>query len=492
MRLWYAGAEVPAWRTLLAQQGVTDVAMSFVGLTRKIKKLGEWNAAEHFPGQHVLLDSGGFSLNNSPVPMEAARLHELTAQYEQFVARNVEAFDYVIELDALALGPAALRAHRDTLHGLAGEKLVTVWHPEEGVAELMLLVQRWGNVALGVTHLEGRDLTPILSAVTRDGAKLFGMAMTKPDVMRTVPLYSVHSTSWLSPSQYGDTVIWSRGELHRYHQRQKDNARRRHRSDIEAAGFDPDLIAADDRAEVLRLSIWSWQQQLAAINRVTKRPEPANGQNAENDPATPAHSPSETDDERVTQPDGRRPRIPLPGIATELVDHVTKDPESGAREVTQIPVLRSTGGTSRTCDNCYIRDVCTYMQPGADCVFDVSVTLSTAAQIDALLQLLIEHEARDYLLEDYEAQVTGGGDRTRAAAARSRLARLIKLRTDLNAAGFTIHVSGRGALSDSPAPGIISRLFGEVPAIAPAPPPVPVYEQLGVEDAVWVTDEPSN
>jgi hypothetical protein len=493
MRLWFAGAEVSAWRNLLADQQIPDVAMSYVGLSRKVKFAKPWLIAEHFnAAQHVLLDSGAYSINNAPKVLDPTELVELTGKYEDFVGYNLDAVDYVLEMDALAMGPAMLRNHRATLGDIAGDKAVAVWHPQDGLAELMLMSQRHRNIAIGAVELEGRDLTPTLVSLANDGIKLFGLAMTKPAVMAAIPWYSVHSTSWLSPSQYGDTVMWSRGELKRYHSRQKDTARRRHRTEIELAGFDPQLVIEDDMAEVLKVSLWSWTQQLAALNTATISPE------------TPSYANAESDGEHVdiplpgsgngvaTSAPRQRPMQPLPGVAVELLKSEHKD-ENGVREVRELPLLRTTSGSMRPCDTCVVKDVCKKMdlgyEPGAYCKYDVPVDLSTEEQLDALLRLLIEHETSDYLRERWEEELMGGGDHSRTVRGRSNISRLIKLRSDLNTSGFTIKVTGRGPSSDR-APGFLSQMFGPAPqAIAPAPSPLPVYEQLGVLDAEVVGEQ---
>jgi len=489
MRLWFAGAEVSAWRRLLADQEIPDVAMSYIGLARKVKFTKPWLIAEHFDaGQNILLDSGAYSLNNSPTPPGESELRELVERYEDFVGYNTGAVDYVLEMDALALGPALLRSHRDTLRDLAGDKAVAVWHPQDGLAELMLMAERHRNIALAAVELEGRDLTPTLVSLARDGVKLFGLAMTKPSVMAAIPWYSVHSTSWLSPSQYGDTVVWSRGELRRYHSRQKDVARRRHRTEIEMAGFDAQAVLEDDTAEVLKVSLWAWTKQLEAVNKVTITPETPCGQNTENDPDDVEIDPPGARNPIVTTGPRQRPVEPLPGIGVEKFAHERTD-EDGAREIRELPLLRNTGGTLRACDTCYVKDVCPKYEPKAACAYDVPVDLSTEEQLDALLRLILEHETADYLRERWEEELLGGGDHSRTVRGRANISRLLKLRSDMNTSGFTIKVSQRGAASGAET-GFLSRMFGSPPpAIAP-PPPVPtVYEQLGILDAEVLPEE---
>lgn len=489
MRLWFAGAEVSAWRRLLADQQIPDVAMSYIGLSRKVKFAKPWLISEHFDaGQHVLLDSGAYSVNSSPSAPGQDELRELLGRYEDFVGLNLDSVDYVLEMDALALGPALLRNHRAALKDLAGDKAVAVWHPQDGLSELMLMAERHRNIALGTVELEGRDLTPTLHSLAQSGVKLFGLAMTKPDLMKAIPWYSVHSTSWLSPSQYGDTVVWSRGELRRYHSRQKDVARRRHRTEIEMAGFDPQLVMDDDTAEVLKVSLWAWTQQLAAVNMVTISPETRPARNTETGGEGVASDPPATRNTLVTSTPRERATEPLPGMALELLPHEHTDAD-GAREIREVPLLRSSGQTLRACDTCYVKDVCRKYEAGASCAYEVPVDLSTDEQLDALLRLLIEHETADYLRERWEEELLGGGDHSRTVRGRANISRLLKLWSDIHSSGFTIKVTGRGQ-AGAVEPGFLSRMFAPPPPqIAPAPPPSPLYQQLEVLDAEVVPDE---
>ncbi|MFF0399229.1 hypothetical protein ACFYSJ_26215 [Streptomyces sp. NPDC005248] len=64
-----------------------------------------------------------------------------------------------------------------------------------------------------------------------------------------------------------------------YPARYKGQARKRHRTLITGAGFDIDLIEADDATENLRLSLWSWRHQIDHISQrhhkaVTDTPYP--------------------------------------------------------------------------------------------------------------------------------------------------------------------------------------------------------------------------
>lgn len=264
-----AGAEIPGWRTLLHERGVRHMAMSYVGLARRTKFARPWLVAEKFPAEtSVFLDSGAHTANKSQ-DQDVDELVSLTDRYMTFVEANVSTVDVVTEFDALAL-PAEIRAkNRDRLHELLGDRFLPVWHIEDGAAELGRLADVYGRVGVMQTVLDGRDLTRELRNLARGGVRLHGVAMTQIDAMREIQWDSVSSTSWLSPSMYGDTIVWTGRELKRYPRTYKAQARKRHRTLFRNVGLDAEAIDNDDPTEILKLSIWSWTEYVDSLNQQT-------------------------------------------------------------------------------------------------------------------------------------------------------------------------------------------------------------------------------
>lgn len=270
MDLYFAGAEIPGWRNLLTSRGVRHQALSFVGLSRRVKFARPWLIAEKFgPEVSVFLDSGGHTINKDDGRAGGDALPDTLERYERFVVENADAVNVATEFDALAL-PADMRvAHRARLSDLLHDRFLPVWHPEDGLAELYILTELYGRVAITQTSIGNRDIIPVLRGLARQGVRLHGAGMTKPDIMRAVDWDSVASSSWLSPSMYGDTIVWAGGELKRYPKKYKAEARKRHRTLFTNNGFDAEAIASDDRTELLKLSIWSWTEFMNDLNEQT-------------------------------------------------------------------------------------------------------------------------------------------------------------------------------------------------------------------------------
>lgn len=273
--LYFSGAEVPGWRTLLTAQGVRHQALSFVGLSRRVKFARPWLIAQKFgPEIKVFLDSGGhtFNRNGSTVNDDdgpGSGPSRLIERYERFLIEQPDVIAVATEFDALTLPHPVRAAHRARLSELLHDRFLPVWHPEDNLTELHRLADTYGRVAVTQTSLGGRDLVPVLRGLARQGVRLHGAGLTKPDLMRAVAWDSVASTSWISPSQYGDTIVWAGGELKRYPRKYKDEARKRHRTLFTSIGLDAEAIANDDRIELLKLSIWSWTEYMDDLNKQT-------------------------------------------------------------------------------------------------------------------------------------------------------------------------------------------------------------------------------
>lgn len=483
--LFYAGTEVPGWRALLDEQGVEHVALSYMGLRRRTKFANPWMIEEKYPArQKVLLDSGCHTLNKDPGKYTDEQVQDFAEHYYAWAYANAYRVEFVTEFDALQLGPEWI-ANRRAFHGPSfGDKFTPVWHPEYGLNELDLLATRFKRVAIMQTALGARDLAPTLNNLVRQhGVKLHGIAMTKPGVIRDVDFATVSSTSWISPSQFGDTIIWAGNELHRYPKKYKVQARTRHYRDIQTAGFDAQAILEDSNPlEILRLSIWSWEHLMHDINdhrAVTPMPETPTTANTETPPTTVA----------TTTPQTRNPTIqrdvtrPLPFIKLATRTETTTDAH-GVRQEREIQVLTTTGTSVINCNSCYINRVCDAFLADHTCAYDTQVTLRTRTQRDAaddtMEEILYERAIRGYLME----QANGGYPDSNVSSEFDRYAKFKRIRAETAQDRFTakIEVSQQGNM------GMISRIFGEQAGESARALNAPqdtndVRRQLGVVDA---------
>jgi hypothetical protein len=490
VKLYYAGAEVPSWRRLLAAQNIGHVAVSYYGLHRRSARAEHWILADKYPdGQHILLDSGAHSINNSPTTPPEPEIRAVADSYYRFLANNASRIQAFTEFDAVALGQDWLHAIRAEYAPFFGDLYWPVWHAEHGLDALENLAAEHGQVAVTQTTLGQRDLMPVLAAMARSGVKLHAVGMTKPEMLTALRWHSASSTSWVSPAQFGDTIIWTGTELKRYPHKYKAQARKRHRTWLHSNGFDTDLIEADDGPELLRLSLWSWEKLISAINDrlgpetpVNQQPEPSDPPNTETMATAVDRPDTETRNSQTT-----RPTVVLPGLRLESKTHRHTD-EDGQLQQRQIEIVHKDDANMRACDTCFLGEKkCPGFEAGASCKYKIPIELRTKDQISALRKSLLEIQADRALFGVFIEQAEGGYVDPNVSTELDRLFRMIKTDHELDAEGFslTIQAKQQGQAANA---GIISRLFGRDPGeqarALPAPVAVEdVAAQLGIIDA---------
>jgi hypothetical protein len=487
MDLYFGGAEIPGHRTMLAEAGVTHVAFSYMGLRRRTKFSKPWLVAEKFPAnQQVFLDSGAYTVNRADEDKYSQReLKEIAAHYMSFVQDNIGSLSMVSEFDAFPLGREWIQAARDDFwDDLPENKFLPIWHGDSGLDDLYALAKKYSRVGVPQVALGDRNLAPVLNSLVSDyGTYLHGVAMTKPAEMAAIRWDSVASTSWISPSQYGDTIVWTGKELKRYPKKYKDQKRKQHRTLFENAGFDPEKIAEDDTNEVLRFTIWSWQQLVADLDRhrgrhvVATLAESSDDANAETTPVAVDTETPETRKSVPTRVRGADERLSLPVLASDVT--TTEDDKSA-----EVPVVRSRGTSMRVCDTCFLKAKCPAFEENTTCAYDIPVEIRTRDQIRAMTEALIEWQFQRVAFMKMAEDLEGGYADPNLSNEMDRLMRLTAKKSEMEQEGFSLKIEAK----ERGQAGTISRLFGsdagqQVRALE-APVAVPsAMEQLGILDA---------
>lgn len=497
MIFYFAGAEIPSHRNLLTAEKAPHVGMSYMGLRRRVKFSKPWLLADHYPPeQSVFLDSGCHTLNRPGVEVTQSEIQDIADHYDEFVEQNVDRVQAYTEFDALPMGRDWIQARRQHLDP---ERSIVVWHEEWGVDILKEMADQYPYIAVGQSTVGDRDIIPLLRSISRQ-IKLHGMGFSSPPLMLSADWYSVSSTTWLSAAQHGETFVWTGKEMKRYPTRYKAQARKRHRTLITSNGFDIDKIEADDASENLRLSLWSWRQQIAHIsqrhgNGVTTTPETATSPNGENHLASVTAIRSQPQNEGATQPPAERVKKLLPGIATEEFTHRYTD-DSGERKSRTEHRITAVDPNIRTCDGCFLARKCPEYEPGESCVYEMPIKVKTKEQYIALLDSIITMQAMRVFSMRMSEEVEGGYADPNLSGEMDRLAKYVKLKADIEEAGFTfsMKMEGRGATSGNEV-GLMTRLFGArsdgPPALSPAGTvsTQDALSQMGIMDAE-IVEEP--
>ncbi|MFI6512922.1 hypothetical protein ACIBCT_35435 [Streptosporangium sp. NPDC050855] len=473
-RLYYAGAEIPSWRILLHSQGVRHVSLSFIGLSRRVKFSRPWLLSTKFgEDTEILLDSGGYSVRANPGKYD---LPDLAAKYQSFVETNLDRVSLVTEWD-VPQAPADIAT-------IAGDKYLPIWHAEDGLPHLRELADAHGRVGVPQTSVGGRDIMPVLRSLARSGVKLHGVAMTKPEVLEALPWDSVSSTSWLSPAQYNDTIVWTGNALKRYPKKYAEQARKRHRQLFTKNGFDPELIESGDSNELLRLSLWSWQQYIDHLNGrklVTVDTESRGWSFAENDDETVDNPPSEAR-KRLATPRRREAAKIAPGFGIEEVEQRVVG-EDGNFTTRKIGLINVSGESQRLCDTCFLSPSCQEFDPGSTCAYKLPVEARTVEQLQRIREMGIEIQAQRVATMYAAEQQEGGYADPNLSRELELLDKMIEKKVAAENEGFsmTIKASGRAAAGT----GLVGQLFGEkaaqqAQALPEAVPADDVLRQMGV------------
>lgn len=471
MRFYFSGTEIPTYRNMLQAEGITDVSLSYFGLRRRTKFTRPWKLDEKFDAkQRIFVDSGCYTVNNSKEQKYSdEELREIGAHYYRWVHSNIERVEYYTEFDAHQLGRPYREETRDGLRDIFFDKFVPIWSGDDGLQTLYDLSEQFGRVGVLQTSIGGRDLVPTLNSLASRGVKLHGLSMTKPDVMAAVPWESVASTSWLSPSQFGDTIVWSHNQLKRYPKKMKDQARKKERSTFMTNGFDVEKIENDDSTELLRLSVWSWSQQVNAINRrnSTGVTTPMNLDSLEN---------SEFSDEEVGGlPEKVQKRVPtaiprdpsqrrvIPFLDFDFDKEKRKNPETGEYEDVDVPKLKIRSESMRICDSCFLAAKCPMFEENSTCAYDIPIQIRTKEQMTALMDSMVEMQAQRVLFMKMAEDAEGGYADPNLSSEIDRLGNLMKKKHDMEQEGFSLTVTAKQSGQMS----MVDRIFGDIANTAP-------------------------
>lgn len=414
--------------------------MSYAGLSRRVKFKKPWVVEERFaPSTEVLLDSGAYTFNKEDSKATEEQAMALAINYMSFVRQNLDRLSGVTEFDALILGEKWIEATREDFYGDLGGKFIPVWHSLTGQAELNRLAQKYGRVGILQDAFDDEDYEGALQSLAADGIRLHGIGMTRTRSMRQVAWDSVSSTSWLSPIQYGDLIIFDHSKLHRYPRTRREHGLRAYSGKLEAEGFDVPAIAAGESGELLRLSAWSWEHYVSWINNA------------------PSDEPAEPGEREVAAVSRAEPRertlLPLIGITRQ---DLGDDADGGSRPPEEL--LAASTATLMRCDTCYIRRECPEFTEGSACKFEIPVQVESGNQLRALLNTIIRIQTQRALVMTMMEQAKGGYADANTGAEIDRLARLVKLRNDAEKSSFSFTVSGHA--SSPQAAGYLSSVFG--------------------------------
>jgi hypothetical protein len=441
MKLYFGGGEVPAFKNILMNNGCPPVSVSFTSFARK-----NTPPSYDYPGD-IFFDSGAYTFNRPDSAMEFEDAYETAARYMNFIQENIGKLDLVSEFDANQLGKDVIEEMRGNFYNtLPPEKFMPIWHPDDGREELEKLCSTYQIVGVSQNDIHGDTANvPIFSQmISRYGVRLHGVGITSKKLLEAVKWDSVSSTSWLSPAKYGDTFVWTGRELMRYPKSYK-HKRLSHRTMLADHGFDYQKIEDDDNEELLKLSLWSWQQYIASISGVTKV--------AANKPAPNAEiANTEVDNLPALVRTEERSTVMLPVMST----FIPQSDDFGSEEEPE-PILIVRSESMRVCNTCFLKDSCPGFKPNANCLYNIPIEIKTRDQLDALHNGLIEMQTQRVMFMKMAEDMSGGYADPNLSSELDRLNRMIKGKVESSKSTFSMTIS---ATESPPKPSFMEKMLG--------------------------------
>lgn len=462
------GAEQPAWRDLMLENGCEHLGMSYWAMRRRATtdKARNRSLDDRFPDDHeLLLESGGYQANADPSRMSRADWEAYGEEYARYALDNQDRCTLITEFDCLLLGNEWIEEQRARIWSqLEPGRFLPVWHPQQGTAALDRLGDRYPRVAVveNVLTQPGSSAAPQLRRLMmrKDRPVLtHGSALTKPETIERIPLDTVASSSWVSATRFGDTIVWDGRRLHRYPARLKDVARGgRHRAWIEQNGFDADAIAREVNSEVNRFTIWSWLEWARSVpsRRISSNWETVTADGAPNEGEPRRVGGNTTDGDAGTSGEvvraEPRERVTLPVIG--FVKRSIPTTDGGTAEETHMVTPER---SVRVCDTCLIQN-CEMRKAGSECAFEFPVEMRTRSQAQAVRKGVLEMMLQRIGFMRYNEERSGGYADENLDRMIDRFFKAAQIDSEIEDERDFVKLSleGRGAAPG----GLLSKLFG--------------------------------
>ena len=457
MRLVYLGAEVPSNRTLLETTGATHVGVSFWRLKKRgLPKKSAYLLKNYFKDSFYIYVYPGIPKGTVLTQEE---LEEFAAEYEEFVANNMDRINVFSEVSGSGIDPEfVLEQRRTAWSQVPPGKFLPIWEPVTGYAGLHKLVEDYLDIGIPGESLETETQLAIVTRTLhrQHGTRFHVLGSAKPDNLRQISAETASTMSWLSPMMNGETIVWDGMRLMRYPKRMKEQARSRYRNVYSKSGIDVDLILEDDPKEVCRLAVWSYMQYEARLNGMDND-DFLYDKSGDNQVQPMTESDVLDIDNKGTQVRKLEPRNPsemgnLPVFGYELETVVEDD-----GTIKDVTTITSQEVSLRVCDTCFVASNCPAFKPSSTCAFKLPVSIKTKDQLKALINAVIEMQGQRVAFMRFSEEMNGGYADPNVSQEIDRLFKLIKTTKELDDSREFIRMT----VERQGSAGVLSSIFGD-------------------------------
>jgi hypothetical protein len=365
------------------------------------------------------------------------------------------------------------------------DKMWVVWHETYSTALLQSWAEEYLNIALPGAAIEA---VTSLAAITRSlGVKypvnFHGLAVAKPDNLRSIPFATVSTLSWLSPMRRGETIIWDSSKLVRYPKKMKAQARPRYKTVVEKAGLDFTKFIEDDTLESTKVAVWSYLQleKTMSKSKSSDNNHPYKPVVADNSDDTlytglmemggyPSNnSGSEMRKVERTEVEQRDPNevVSMPVFGYQMKTVV--ETENGVDVLKDVAVVQSNTASLRQCDTCFVAANCPAFKPATTCAFNLPIEVKTPEQLKAMNTALLEMQAQRVAFMRFSEELNGGYADPNVSQEMDRYFKMLDSMKKLDEQKEFIQITG----SRSSSGGVLSAIFGDkVAAMKEYPQPI--------------------
>ena len=419
----------------------------------------------------VWVDSGATQADKANLSKQ--ELEEYAADYEEFIAMNYDRIEGWVEFDSEVMGLPWITQQRAAFE--RDPKMWVVWHESYSVALLQKWAAEYPNIAIPGTAI---DAVTSLSAITRSlvqkyQTKFHGLAVAKPDNLRSIPFETASTLSWLSPMRRGETIIWDGMKLVRYPKKMKAQARPRYKNMVERAGLDFKKFVEDDTLESTRVAVWSYLQ----LEKTMDKDKPKFGviQGGKKDKVSDNSddtlytglmemggylSDNSGDEERKLERTEVIQRDPQEVTSMPVFGYQMKtivENENGIDVLKDVPVVQSNTASLRQCDTCFVAANCPAFKPQNTCAFNLPIEVKTPEQLKAMNTALLEMQAQRVAFMRYSEELNGGYADPNVSQEMDRYFKMLDSMKKLDEQKEFIQISS----SRSTSGGVLSAIFGD-------------------------------
>lgn len=459
-KLIFGGVEIPSNRTLLERNGVSNVMLNYWGLRKRgLPKTKAYLIGEQFlPDMKVWVDSGATQADKAN--LSRAELEDYAAEYEEFIALNYDRIEGWVEFDSQVMGLPWIKQQRAAFEN--DPKMWVVWHESYSIGELNYMAAEYQNVAIPGAAI---DAVTALGGLTRNlvqkyQTRFHGLAVAKPDNLRSIPFDTASTLSWISPMRRGETIVWDGMRLARYPKKMKAQARLRYKTVLDKAGLDFQKFIDDDTTEATKVAVWSYLQLEEAMkkNKVSDNSDDTlytglmeiGGVGSDN---------SGSDMRKVERTElvKRDPSevVSMPVFGYEMKTIV--DDENGRDILKDVTVVKSSTSTLRQCDSCFVASNCPAFKPSNTCAFNLPVEVKTPEQLKALNTALLEMQAQRVAFMRFSEELNGGYADPNVSQEMDRYFKMLKAMKELDESKEFVQITASRQSSG----GVLSAIFGD-------------------------------